>query len=230
MSNKILVIEDDPNICELLKLYLAKEGYQITFAHDGSTGIDKVHQLPDLVILDIMLPIIHGLDVCRLIRMNYNIPVIMLTAKDSSQSKVDGLDAGADDYVVKPFDPLELCARIRALLRRSNTKKDTVINKGLTIGKLHLDMDKYQVFLDEELVNLKPKEVALLYFFATNPNITFSRDTLLEKVWGYDYTGETRTVDVHVKRLREKIETEDSPYQIRTIWGVGYCFEVKKHG
>ena len=228
MGYKILVIEDDPNICELLKLYLNKEGYQIDFAHDGSSGLDQVRELPDLVILDIMLPVINGLEVCRLIRLHNNIPIIMLTAKDTSHSKVEGLDAGADDYVVKPFDPLELCARIRAHLRRSNPQR--AAGNNITIGGLHLDMDKYQVYLDGQAVNLKPKEIALLFFFVTNPNVTFTRDTLLEKVWGYDYTGETRTVDVHVNRLREKLETESSLYQIKTIWGVGYCFEVKSNG
>ena len=189
--------------------------------------MDRIHQQPDLVILDIMLPVINGLEVCRLIRLHYNIPIIMLTAKDTSQNKVDGLDAGADDYVVKPFDHMELCARIRARLRRSNQQK--AANNNITVGNLYLDMDKYQVYLDGHVVNLKPKEIALLNFFAVHPNITFTRDTLLEKVWGYDYTGETRTVGVHGKRLREKLETENSLYQIKTIWGVGYCFEVKSN-
>lgn len=228
MSTKILVIEDDRNICELIGLYLKKEGCRVFYAHDGSSGLNLVRQeSPDLIILDIMLPVINGLDVCRLIRQHHTIPVIMLTAKDTSEDKIAGLDTGADDYVVKPFDPNELCARVRALLRRAVPTKDVHQGKILVLGNLLIDMSQYKVQLNRQSVDLKPKEIALLHFLASNQNIVFTRDQLLEKVWGYDYTGETRTVDVHIKRLREKLETRESTWQIKTIWGVGYCFEVE---
>ncbi|MCL5289879.1 MAG: response regulator transcription factor [Bacillota bacterium] len=227
MCAKILVIEDDRNICELLGLYLNKEGYTVLYAHDGSSGLNLIRSdSPDIIVLDIMLPVINGLDVCRLLRQHYTTPIIMLTAKDTSEDKVAGLDTGADDYVVKPFDPKELCARVRALLRRAAAKNATAKNT-LEFGNLCLDIAKYEVLLDGEPVGLKPKEIALLHFLLTHPNIVFSRDTLLEKVWGYDYVGETRTVDVHIKRLREKLETNHSNWQIKTVWGIGYCFEVK---
>ncbi|GAB6157178.1 response regulator transcription factor [Desulfotomaculum varum] len=226
MSYKILVIEDDRNICELLGLYFKKEGFTVLFAHDGSTGLNLLHaEKPDLIILDIMLPVINGLEVCRLIRQHYTMPVIMLTAKDASEDKVAGLDTGADDYVVKPFDPNELCARVRAHLRRQTNRQ--AAKSTLEVGNLCLDMAKYEVLLNGEPVSLKPKEIALLHFLISHPNIVFSRDTLLEKVWGYDYVGETRTVDVHIKRLREKLENHAAGWQIKTVWGIGYCLEVK---
>ncbi|CCO07394.1 response regulator transcription factor [Desulforamulus hydrothermalis] len=226
MSYKILIIEDDRNICELLALYFKKEGYTVVLAHDGSTGLNLLHaEKPDVIILDIMLPVINGLEVCRLIRQHYTMPVIMLTAKDTSEDKVAGLDTGADDYVVKPFDPKELCARVRAHLRRQTSRQ--AAKNTLVVGNLCLDMAKYEVLLNGAPVPLKPKEINLLHFLISHPNIVFSRDTLLEKVWGYDYVGETRTVDVHIKRLREKLENHATGWQIKTVWGIGYCLEVK---
>lgn len=224
---KILVIDDDRNICDLLRLYLVNDGHDVIFAHTGSEGMDVFsREKPDLVILDIMLPLINGWEVCRLIRQQSDVPVIMLTAKDSSEDKISGLDMGADDYVIKPFDPREVAARVRANLRKRRAAAAPG-EAGLTaLPGLTLDMKKYEVVCGGEQVSLAPKEIQLLYYFMVNRNIVLTREQILEKVWGYDFAGETRTVDMHVKKLREKLKG-GSGWQIKTVYGVGYKFEVK---
>ena len=225
---KILVVDDDVNICEVIRLYLEHEGYCLVFAGDGSEALTKFNsEKPDLVILDIMLPVINGLEVCKLIRAKSRCPILMITAKDAVDDKVQGLETGADDYVVKPFDPKEVVARVKALLRRSeNNAADTGQLEIYGIGGLEINLAKYEVLMDGQRVDLKPKEIQLLYFLCSNQNHVFTREQLLEKVWGYDYGGETRTVDVHIKRLREKLESPDSGWRITTVWGVGYKLEV----
>lgn len=228
-SAKILIVDDDSNIREILRMYLSNEGYELCFASNGSEALDRFHsEKPDLVILDIMLPLINGWEVCRLIRKESTVPIIMVTAKDTTGDKINGLDIGADDYVVKPFDPQEVVARVKALLRRAGelsgaAKKEAGVTR---IGNLEVNLAQFSVFLDGQKVELKPKEIQLLAFLLDNPQIVFTREQLLEKVWGYDYMGETRTVDVHIKRLREKLESEDSIWRIATVWGVGYKLEV----
>lgn len=225
MSQTVLVIDDDENICELIRLYLDGEGYHIHFARDGSAGLDLVRQVnPDLVILDLMLPLINGYEVCRMIRKNSQVPILMLTAKDSTRDKIEGLDSGADDYLVKPFDPQELAARVRARLRRASAQETSSVSDKLVIGDLCLDLGRYEVIKNGKIIDLKPREVSLLHFLMINKNIVFSREQLLEKVWGYDYVGETRTVDVHIRRLREKLGDSDK-WELKTIWGVGYKLE-----
>ncbi|GBF33804.1 phosphate regulon transcriptional regulatory protein PhoB [Desulfocucumis palustris] len=224
----VLVVDDDSNICELLQLYLSRDGHRLLFAHNGSTALDIFRsEKPDLVILDIMLPIINGWEVCQLIRKDSDIPVIMLTARDASEDKVSGLDMGADDYVVKPFDPLEVAARVRAHLRKRKAAGGDGTADTLRVGGLVMDMEKYEVRLNGKPVELTPKETQLLHFMVLNKNIVLTRNRLLEKVWGYDYVGETRTVDMHVKKLREKLDSREQPWLIKTIYGVGYKFEVR---
>ncbi|MFO7636357.1 MAG: response regulator transcription factor [Clostridia bacterium] len=226
MKKKILVIDDDMNICQLLKIYLEKEGYNASVAYDGMTGMKKFwEEAPDLVILDIMLPVMDGWEICRKIKREKDVPVLMLSAKGETYDKVLGLELGADDYLVKPFDPKELMARIKAILRRSG--------KGESLEKIELpglvvNKSTYTVILKDKIIDMPPKELELLYFFVSNPNVVFTRDNLLEKVWGFDFFGDSRTVDVHVKRLREKIENSQAPWQLKTVWGVGYKFEVNQ--
>lgn len=229
MSPRILIADDDPNIREILRLYLAHEGMDTDFASDGSEALDKFRSRhPDLIILDIMMPQINGWEVCKMIRSQSNTPILMVTAKDATDDKVTGLEIGADDYVVKPFDPKEVVARVKALLRRvagpeaSREKKTDFIK----LGELEVDLGQYAVFLNNTRIEFKPKEIQLLHFLLKNPNLVFTRDQLLEKVWGYDYMGETRTVDVHIKRLREKLDSGGQGWRISTIWGVGYKLEV----
>ncbi len=224
-NGKVLIVDDDLNICELLRLYLASQGYDTAFAHDGSTALTLFKDYnPDIVILDVMLPIIGGWDVCRMIRRESDVPIIMLTARDATEDKITGLDAGADDYVVKPFDPPEVVARVRAQLRR---KKGSQPSGGqqVVINDLVVDLERYDVRWRGEPIDLKPKEIQLLYFLLTNRNRVFTREQLLDRVWGYDYAGETRTVDVHIKRLREKLEGKAVSWRIATVWGVGYKVE-----
>ncbi|MFZ5595767.1 MAG: response regulator transcription factor [Bacillota bacterium] len=224
-SVKVLVIDDDKNICDLLRLYLEKDGHRLVFAHDGSEGLDAFkREAPDLVILDIMLPVINGWEVCRLIRQKSDVPIIMLTARDKSDEKVTGLDMGADDYVAKPFDPKEVAARVRAHLRK---KKPASAETGetLTAGNLSLDIKKYEARCDGSPVVLSPKELQLLHYLMLNKNLVLTREQILDKVWGYDFTGETRTVDMHVKKIREKLK-EGAGWEIKTVYGVGYKFEV----
>lgn len=227
-NEKILVVDDDKNICELLRLYLVKEGYSVTMAHDGQealTAFDKLH--PDLVLLDVMMPVMDGWEACRKIRAKDNTPIIMLTAKGETYDKVLGLELGADDYIVKPFDAKEVTARIKAVLRRTAAKEDT--NKGVyDFDNLHLDMNRYELKVKGKVVEAPPKELELLACLAGHPNRVYTRDQLLDEVWGFEYYGDSRTIDVHVKRLREKLEGASEQWNLKTVWGVGYKFEVKE--
>lgn len=226
MGPDILVVDDDLNICELIKLYLDDEGYTVYLAHDGSQALDMFHHLePSLVVLDLMLPVLSGQEVCRLIRKSSSVPVIMLTAKDSTRDKIEGLDSGADDYLVKPFEPLELCARIRALLRRSHRPMENK-SEVVALGDTRVDLKRFEVTVNDQPIELKPREASLLHFLIINRNILFTREQLLDKVWGYEYAGETRTVDVHIRRLREKLGSTRS-WNIKTVWGLGYKLEEK---
>ena len=222
---KILVIDDDVKICEVIKLYLEKEGFEVVIAHNGSDGINIFkHEMPDLVILDIMLPKKDGYEVCRELRKISNIPIIMLTAKGETFDKVLGLELGADDYIVKPFDPKELIARIKAVLRR--TQGEVNEEKVVVYPNLTINLTTYEVKLEDKIIEMPPKEIELLYFLASHPNKVFTREQLLDHIWGYNFMGDTRTVDVHIKRIREKIEKDKYPWRIKTVWGVGYKFEI----
>lgn len=226
MGKKVLVVDDDLNISEVLKLYLAFEGFEVSLAGDGDSALDVFRRdKPDVVILDLMLPGKSGFEVCRVLRRESNVPVLMLTASDAREDKLTGFRFGADDYVVKPFDPLEVVARVRALLRRTAEKQVEALTADKS-GLLEINMETYEVFFDGKAVELKPRELQLLFFFWQNQNRVFDREQLLAKVWGYDYAGETRTVDVHIQRLREKLEQEGCGYRFKTIRGVGYKFEV----
>lgn len=222
----VLVVDDDVNICELERIYLEKENFQVTVCHDGKKAVELFKEkAPDIVILDIMLPGMDGWEVCREIRKLSAIPIIMLSAKDETFNKVLGLELGADDYMVKPFEPKELVARIRAVLRRYDRQEDAteqVVFPGLVVNK-----SNYTVKLNGKDIEMPPKELELLFFLASNPNKVYTREQLLENVWGFDFYGDTRTVDVHIKRLREKFEPGEYKWQIKTVWGVGYKFEVK---
>ena len=231
INKKVLVIDDDKNICEILKIYLTSEGYEVLFAYDGSEGINIAKQQePNLILLDIMLPVISGWEVCKLLRQFTNVPIIMLTAMDTIENKIEGLNIGADDYVVKPFEPKEVIARVNAHIRRQNS--DEVLSDNSTDGfvkfdNISIDIEKYEVKVNDKIVTgLKPKEVQLIYFLLTNRNQVFSREVLLEKVWGYEYFGGTRTVDVHIKSIREKLFSENQKWEIKTIWNVGYKLET----
>ena len=229
---KILVVDDDKNICELLKLYLKKEGFEVIFAYDGSEAVSKAKsENPNLIILDVMMPIINGWEACKLIRQFTEVPIIMLTALDTTENKVQGLNIGADDYIVKPFEPVEVVARVNALLRRAEKPSATenqLEESEISVDNISVNMEKYEVKLDGKLVtDLKPKEIQLLYFFLSNRNQVFSREQLLDKVWGYEYFVGTRTVDVHIKSIREKLNSPNNKWEIKTIWNVGYKFEVK---
>lgn len=230
--SKILVVDDDKNICELLNIYLKNEGYDTCFAYDGSSAVTVAKkEKPDLIVLDVMMPIINGWEACKLIRQFTDVPIIMLTALDALENKIQGLSIGADDYIVKPFEPTEVIARIGAHLRREASKvkaPETAQVQEVEIDNLKINMDTYEITLNEKPVtDLKPKEVQLLFFFMTNKNQVFTREQLLDKVWGYEYYGGTRTVDVHVKSLREKLSNSKNKWEIKTIWNVGYKFEVK---
>lgn len=231
-TKKILVVDDDKNICELLNIYLKNEGYNVVFAYDGSDAVNKAkEEKPDLIVLDVMMPIINGWEACKLIRQFTAVPIIMLTALDTLENKVQGLNIGADDYIVKPFEPVEVLARINAHLRREETKsqkEDPTSGSEVEVDNLKVNMDTYEVKLNDELItDLKPKEIQLLYFFMTNKNQVFTREQLLDKVWGYEYFGGTRTVDVHIKSVREKLSSDKNKWEIKTIWNVGYKFEIK---
>lgn len=227
MSTKILVIDDDANICELLRLYFENEGYEVKTALDGSEGISyfKIYE-PDLVLLDIMLPQKDGYQVCREIREISQKPVIMVTAKGEVFDKVLGLELGADDFVVKPFDMKELSARIKAVLRRYNSHDHLLDDEVIKFENIEISLQKYELKLKGKPIDIPPKELELLYFLASNFNRVFTRDQLLDKVWGFDYLGDSRTVDVHVKRLREKLEGVSDKWTLKTVWGVGYKFEL----
>ena len=223
-SEKILVVDDDTNICELLRLYLEKEGYSVFIANNGSDAVKMFKELdPDLMLLDIMLPLLDGWQVCREIRKFSQKPVIMLTAKGETFDKVLGFELGADDYVVKPFDAKEVMARVKAVLRRTGggAKPDV---KEVSYDKLTINLTNYELTVDGKKIDTPPKELELLYHLASNPNRVYTRDQLLDEVWGFDYYGDSRTVDVHVKRLRAKLEGVSDKWELKTVWSVGYKF------
>lgn len=227
MSNKILIADDEKNIVELAKLYLERDGFVTVCAYDGEEAISVFKkESPELIILDIMMPKIDGWQVCREIRKTSQVPIIMLTAKSDTFDKVLGLELGADDYMTKPFEPKELVARVKAVLRRSDVLKDTE-KKEVSFPNLSINIENYELKINGETVEAPPKEIELLYFLAQNPNKVYTREQLLDKVWGFDYFGDSRTVDVHIKRLRQKLEVVSENWQLKTVWGVGYKFEVK---
>ena len=227
MDTKLLIVDDDPNICDMLKLYFENEGYKIKTANDGIEGLAtfKIYN-PDLVLLDIMMPKKDGWQVCREIREISPKPVIMITAKGEVFDKVLGLELGADDFIVKPFDMKELSARIKAVLRRFNAHTKTNDDEVVKFENIEISLQKYELKLLGKAIDIPPKELELLYFLASNCNRVFTRDQLLDKVWGFDYLGDSRTVDVHVKRLREKLDGVSDKWSLKTVWGVGYKFEV----
>ena len=227
MAVSVLVVEDDRNIAELLQMYLEKEGYAVTVASDGGQGLSKFRSIkPDLVLLDVMMPVMDGWAVCRAIRAESATPVIMLTAKGELDDKVAGLKQGADDYITKPFEMKEVLARIEAVLRRTSGVTAEKKSRRLTFDKLIIDMDSFELIVDGKKVDTPPKEMELLFYLASSPNRVYTRNQLLDEVWGFDYFGDSRTVDVHVKRLREKLEGIEAGWSLKTVWGVGYKFEV----
>ena len=227
LDTEILVIDDDQNICELLKTFLESEGYEVKTANDGMEGLSyfKLYE-PDLVLLDIMLPKKDGCQVCREIREMSSRPVIMISAKGEVFDKVLCLELGADDFVVKPFDMKELSARIKAVLRRYQAHTNQNDDEVIKFDNIEISLQKYELKLAGKSIDIPPKELELLYFLASNSNRVFTRDQLLDKVWGFDYLGDSRTVDVHVKRLREKLEGVSEKWVLKTVWGVGYKFEI----
>ena len=223
MARNILVVEDDNNISNLIKMYLDKEGFEVRLAADGGKAVEEFQaQEPDLVLLDVMLPILDGWGVLSRIREHSKCPVIMLTAKGEVDDRIHGLEMGADDYVVKPFEMKELLARINAVLRRTEIPDDT--QKKLVFDKLVINLDSYELIVDGKKIDTPPKELELLYHLASTPNRVYTRNQLLDEVWGFDYFGDSRTVDVHVKRLREKVEGVSDQWELKTVWGVGYKF------
>ena len=228
---KLLVCDDDNNICELLRLYLVKEGYSVVLAQSGTEALSLFHkERPDMVLLDIMMPGMDGWQVCREIRKTSDCPIIMITAKGETFDKVLGLELGADDYVVKPFDAKEVVARVKAVLRRTQGKNDNAeeSKKVVTYDKLEINIANYELKVNGVQIDTPPKELELIYHFASNPNRVFTRDQLLDEVWGFEFYGDSRTVDVHVKRLREKLEGVSDKWELKTVWGVGYKFETKE--
>ena len=226
MSKKALVIEDDGNIAELLRLYLERDGFEVRTAADGGAGLNEARSWqPDIVLLDIMLPVLDGWGVLRGIRAESKVPVIMLTARSETPDKVSGLEQGADDYITKPFEVKELLARIHAVLRRSD-EPEKPKRRRLEFDKLIIDLDSYELIVDGKRIDTPPKEMELLYHLASSPNRVFTRNQLLDEVWGFDYFGDSRTVDVHIKRLREKLEGVSDRWSVKTGWGVGYKFEL----
>ena len=227
-KQKILIVDDDEHIAELISLYLTKECFDTRIEHDGQSAITAFKEyMPDVVLLDIMLPGKDGYQVCREIRMESNVPIIMLSAKTEVFDKVLGLELGADDYMIKPFDSKELVARVKALLRRANQTTSTTTG-GAEVFKfpyLTVNLSNYEVVYKGETLEMAPKEIELLYFLASSPNQVFTREQLLDNIWGYEYAGDTRTVDVHIKRIREKIHDSDT-WALSTVWGIGYKFEV----
>ena len=227
MAKTVLIVEDDRNIADLLRLYLEKEGYTVVIAPDGMRGVEQFRTVhPSLVLLDVMLPGLDGWGVCRAIRAESQTPIIMLTAKSETEDKVNGLKQGADDYITKPFEMKEVLARIEAVLRRSGIEPEKS-RRRLEFDKLVIDMDAFELTVDGKKVPTPPKEMELLYHLASTPNRVYTRNQLLDEVWGFDYFGDTRTVDVHIKRLREKLEGVSPKWELKTVWGVGYKFEVK---
>ena len=225
MARKIMVVEDDGNISDLIRMYLEKEGFEVKACYDGGSAVESFREWkPDLVLLDIMLPVMDGWSVCAKIRESAKTPIIMLTAKSEVFDRVTGLEMGADDYLVKPFEMKELIARINAVLRRTEIPDDT--RRRLSFDKLVIDLDFYELLVDGKRIDTPPKELELLYHLAATPNRVYTRNQLLDEVWGFDYFGDSRTVDVHIKRLREKIEGISPAWALKTVWGVGYKFEV----
>ena len=228
MAKKVLIVEDDGNIAELLHLYLEKEGFETQVAGDGGKGVELFRSFqPDLVLLDIMLPVMDGWAVLKKIREHDKTPVIMLTAKGETEDKVSGLEMGADDYIVKPFEVKELLARVHAVLRRTGDDGKPK-SKKLTFDKLVINLDSYELIVDGKKIDTPPKEMELLYHLAATPNRVYTRNQLLDEVWGFDYFGDSRTVDVHIKRLREKLEGVSDKWTLKTVWGVGYKFEAEE--
>jgi DNA-binding response OmpR family regulator len=228
MAKKVLVVEDDGNISELLRLYLEKDGFIVDIASDGGKGVTEFEKFsPDIVLLDIMLPVLDGWGVCREIRAVSKVPIIMLTAKGETFDKVNGLEMGADDYITKPFDVKELIARIHAVMRRYEDQSGGG-EKKLVFDKLEINMESFELIVDGKRVDAPPKEMELLYHLASSPNRVYTRNQLLDEVWGFDYFGDSRTVDVHIKRLREKLENVSDQWSLKTVWGVGYKFELKQ--
>ena len=230
-NEKILVVDDDTNICELLRLYLEKEGYVVKIVNDGVSAINAFKQEnPDLTLLDIMIPKLDGWQVCREIRKFSDKPIIMLTAKGETFDKVLGLELGADDYMVKPFDAKEVVARIKAVLRRCQTTSAAAESTEgvIEFDNLRLDMNSYELRVKGKVVEAPPKELELLNCLASHPNRVYTRDQLLDEVWGFEYYGDSRTIDVHVKRLREKLAGASDKWELKTVWGVGYKFEVRQ--
>ncbi|MBQ6825355.1 MAG: response regulator transcription factor [Clostridia bacterium] len=229
MQYKILIVDDDVNICELLRLYLEKNGFETIVANDGLKAVEyALKHSPDLILLDIMLPGLDGWQVCREIRKTSEVPIIMLTAKGETFDKILGLELGADDYVTKPFDTKEIIARIKAVLRRSSEKDKKGETEEVKYDKLCINITNYELVVDGNRIDTPPKELELIYHLASNPNRVYTRDQLLDEVWGFDYYGDSRTVDVHVKRLREKLENVSDEWSLKTVWGVGYKFETVK--
>jgi DNA-binding response OmpR family regulator len=228
-NTKILIIDDDINICELLRLYLEKDGFEVDVITDGLKAIDAFNATqPNLVLLDIMLPGMDGWQICREIRKDSQTPIIMLTAKGETFDKVLGLELGADDYITKPFETKEVVARIKAVLRRVSSQNpaiDTI--KEVSFDKLYINLTNYELKVNDETIDTPPKELELIFHLASNPNRVYTRDQLLDEVWGFEYYGDSRTVDVHVKRLREKLEGVSDKWDLKTVWGVGYKFETK---
>lgn len=226
-NEKILIVDDDENICELLKLYLTKEGFETSVCNDGLSAVKFAESnKPDMVLLDIMMPKLDGWQTCREIRKFSSVPIIMLTAKGETFDKVLGLELGADDYITKPFDTKEVIARIKAVLRRTKQENTEEI-KEVIYDKLKINLTNYELVVNGVAIDTPPKELELIYHLASNPNRVYTRDQLLDEVWGFDYYGDSRTVDVHVKRLREKLENISDKWSLKTVWGVGYKFEVK---
>ncbi len=227
IDTKVLIVDDDPHICDLLKIYFSNEGYDVKTANDGVEGVNSFKMCePDIVLLDIMMPKKDGWQVCREIREISSKPIIMLTAKGETFDKVLGLELGADDFVVKPFDMKELSARVKAVLRRYQSNPGNDKSESIKFDNIEISLKKYELKLCGKSVDVPPKELELLYFLASNYNRVFTRDQLLDKVWGFDYLGDSRTVDVHVKRLREKLEGISDKWVLKTVWGVGYKFEI----
>ena len=228
-KEKILIVDDDKNICELLRLYLEKEGYDTVIVNDGERAVEKFRDYHfDLVLLDVMMPRMDGWETCRRIRRINSTPVIMLTAKGETFDKVLGLELGADDYIVKPFDTKEVVARIKAVLRRAGNGVYNAKDQKVEFDNLSINISTYELKVKGNIIDVPPKELELLYHLASNPNRVFTRDTLLDEVWGFEYYGDSRTIDVHVKRLREKLEGASDKWSLKTVWGVGYKFEVKE--
>ena len=229
MQYKILIVDDDENICELLRLYLEKDGFETAVVNDGTSAVDyALKHNPDLILLDIMLPGLDGWQVCREIRKSSDTPIIMLTAKGETFDKILGLELGADDYISKPFDTKEVIARIKAVLRRSNDNDKQNQVSEVRYDKLRINLTNYELVVNGVRVDTPPKELELIYHLASNPNRVYTRDQLLDEVWGFYYYGDSRTVDVHVKRLREKLENVSKEWTLKTVWGVGYKFEITK--